>query len=160
MNQASITGGYWEDASAAYDEFTSLVLDVATEHDWTSEETDAILADVDAAYEASDQGLSFSDLWGEGDDVGAFWAELEDRAQAWTVTRADELRAVIAAAIGTNETIAAEEVTAADVVVGTVEGSIEDVAEGVEEVKDTVESPYFKPAVLIFALLVAAVALK
>lgn len=102
MNQAAFS-----DESVAYDEVTGLVLQVATEREWTAEESDLILADVDAAHQAAGEWLEvlsltgLSSLLSSGEmphDVATFWAEIGRRSATWTAPGADKLRAVWGAA--------------------------------------------------------------
>lgn len=157
MDQTAFT-----DAQSAYDQFTSLVLDVADEHDWTDAQREQVLTDVDAAWVASDDGVSFGDLWGGGEDVDAFWEGLGTRSTAWTAPNADKLRAVIrSAGVTVADEVAEADATApSTIAAGTVSGAAEDIATAADTVTDAVSSPYFWPLVGGFLLLGVIVAVK
>lgn len=135
----------FKDASEARSQFLELVGQVADARDWSDEELEEVTADVDAAWEESDDGFTWSDLWGEGQDVGAFWGALSELSDDWPddLPGIDELRTFIDSARTTVETEEEEEElgSASTIIAGTVEGSLEDIAELSNAAQNTAKDP-------------------
>jgi hypothetical protein len=163
------------DEATAYDEATGLVLSVASKWNWTDEEINAILDDVDAAHAAAgawgwDELLAFTSLgassylWGMdvGAEVDVFWETLRGLAAGWTVAGADDLRATFSTAVATVEDEEEEEEAnqLTTQLAGAAAQSAEDVEDAGAAAVATTQQPWFWPVVGIAATLAIALLVR
>jgi len=134
----------FKDAEEARQQTIALLSAVADARGWSGSARDRAYSDVDVAYDLSDEGFTWSDLWGNGADPEVFYSELLSLSESWgDLGGLSDLQAAWASAAGAAALQEEEEEagSASTIIGGTIEGSLEDIAEMAGAANTAAKSP-------------------